>query len=95
MDVVAVRTMAQALQAADRQIGGGRLYPSVLRYLHAEIAPALVDPRGDDRSGELFAAAASLTEMAGWMAHDGGQDGWRMTVGRTAPRTAISLVLTG
>ncbi len=74
IDVVAVRTMAQALQAADRQIGGGRLYPSVLRYLHAEIAPALVDPRGDDGSGELFAAAASLTEIAGWMAHDGGLD---------------------
>lgn len=74
IDVVAVRTMAQALQAADRQVGGGRLYPSVLRYLRAEIAPALVDSRGDDGRGELFAAAASLTEIAGWMAHDGGQD---------------------
>lgn len=74
IEVVAVRAMAQALQAADRQIGGGRLYPSVLRYLHAEIAPALVDSQSDNRPGELFAAAASLTEIAGWMAHDGGQD---------------------
>jgi len=74
VDVVAMRTMVHALQAADRQVGGGRLYPMVVRYLHAEVAPALVDARADADSGELFAAAAAVTDIAGWMAHDGGQD---------------------
>lgn len=72
-DVEALRAMARAFQTADRQVGGGRLYPALLRFLHTEVAPALIDP-GSDGSGELFAAAASLTEIAGWMAHDSGAD---------------------
>jgi len=74
VDVMALRAMAQAFQIVDRQVGGGRLYPAVLRFLHTEIAPTLVDPRGVE-CDELFAAAASLTELAGWMAHDCGVDG--------------------
>ncbi len=72
-DVETLRAMAHAFHTADRQVGGGRLYPGLLRFLHTEIAPALIGPRGAD-SGELFAAAASLTEIAGWMAHDSGAD---------------------
>lgn len=72
-DVEALRVMAAAFQTVDRQVGGGRLYPALLRFLHTEIAPALIDPRGEG-SSELFAAAASLTEIAGWMAHDSGTD---------------------
>ncbi|MGH3977698.1 MAG: helix-turn-helix domain-containing protein [Pseudonocardiaceae bacterium] len=73
-DVVAMRTMVHAIQAADRQIGGGRLYPTVVRYLHDEVGPALVDAHSNADTGQLFAAAATLTDIAGWMAHDGGQD---------------------
>ncbi|OLF16395.1 hypothetical protein [Actinophytocola xanthii] len=72
-NVPGIRAIATAFQTADRRLGGGALYGSVLRYLTTEIGPRLVDAEGPAGS-ELFAAAASLTEIAGWMAHDGGDD---------------------
>lgn len=56
---------------ADRQTGGGRLYGAVVRHLADQPAPRLVDT---ESGPQVFAAAAALTEMAGWMAHDSGQD---------------------
>ena len=70
-------TFASAMhsfRAAGKQVGGGHLYATVVRYLHTEVAPKLfgID---DDSDGKLaFTAAAALTEMAGWMAHDAGRD---------------------
>jgi transcriptional regulator with XRE-family HTH domain len=64
----------RSFRAADRQVGGGYLYATVMRYLHVEVAPQLF---GDGQGGEgpaAFAAAGALTEMCGWMAHDAGQD---------------------
>jgi transcriptional regulator with XRE-family HTH domain len=63
----------RAFRAADKQVGGGHLYRTVVTYLHSEVGPRLF---GGDGSGNqsLFAAAAGLTEMAGWMAHDAGRD---------------------
>ena len=61
-----------AFRTADRQAGGGRLYNAVVRHLHDNIGPRLVDADG---TSQVFAVAAVLTEMAGWMAHDSGQDG--------------------
>ncbi|MQA79570.1 MAG: hypothetical protein GEV10_14015 [Streptosporangiales bacterium] len=69
-DLPAIRAVSASLQAADRQLGGGHLYPSVVAYLRTEIAPQLAEPGGTD----LFAAAASFSEIAGWMSHDGGLD---------------------
>lgn len=66
---------AQKLQIADRRIGGGALYPSVAHYLTHEIAPQLVTPARGVSVPRLFAAAASITAIAGWMAHDSGEDG--------------------
>ena len=66
--------MVGAFQTADAQVGGGVLYGQVLRYLHAEIGPALVDPTPGTGSGHLFAAGCAITELAGWMAHDAGRD---------------------
>ncbi len=60
-----------AFRQADRQAGGGRLYSAVVQHLRVNVAPRLID--GTTGSG-VFAAAAALTEMAGWMAHDSGQD---------------------
>lgn len=60
-----------AFRAADRQTGGGRLYQAVVHHLGAQVAPRLVAANGGPH---VFAAAAALTEMAGWMAHDSGQD---------------------
>ncbi|MGW4624586.1 XRE family transcriptional regulator [Streptomyces rubiginosohelvolus] len=61
-----------AFRTADRQTGGGRLYQAVVQHLSTRIAPRLV---AADGGPHVFAAAAALTEMAGWMAHDCGQDG--------------------
>ncbi|MGW2899884.1 XRE family transcriptional regulator [Streptomyces sp. NPDC001212] len=58
-------------RSADRQTGGGRLYGAVVRHLSDRVAPRLVDISSGP---QVFAAAAALTEMAGWMAHDSGHD---------------------
>ncbi|MFD7059787.1 tetratricopeptide repeat protein [Streptomyces sp. NPDC059906] len=58
-------------RSADRQTGGSRLYGAVVRHLSDRVAPRLV---GIGSSPQVFAAAAALTEMAGWMAHDSGHD---------------------
>ncbi|MEO6085340.1 MAG: hypothetical protein ABIQ18_19705 [Umezawaea sp.] len=71
--VVAIRSMSQAFQAADRRVGGGVLYQQVHRFLQTEVAPLLLAPDSGP-GGAVFAAAASMTECAGWMAHDGGHD---------------------
>lgn len=72
-EVVAIRAMSCAFQVADRQVGGGVLYDQLVRYLNTEIGPRLLD--ADGTSGPaLFTAASSITEIAGWMAHDCGQD---------------------
>jgi 8-oxo-dGTP pyrophosphatase MutT (NUDIX family)/transcriptional regulator with XRE-family HTH domain len=64
----------EAFRSADRQIGGGHLYASVVRYLQADLGPRLFGTMRDGSGAQLFCAAAGLTDMAGWMAHDGGQD---------------------
>jgi hypothetical protein len=73
-DVTAIRAMSDAFRTADRRLGGGVLFGSVTRYLNAEVAPLLLTSTNQGRDAELFTAAASLTEAAGWMAHDGGRD---------------------
>ncbi|ADP78953.1 helix-turn-helix transcriptional regulator [Pseudofrankia inefficax] len=63
-----IRSAALAFRAADRQLGSGRLYPVVVRFLQTEVAPHLV---GDQYPpSAIFSAAASLTDMAGWLAYD-------------------------
>jgi hypothetical protein len=62
-----------SLRAADRQIGGGYLYATVANYLQHHIASRLFGDGDSDEHG-VFVAAAGLTEMAGWMAHDAGCD---------------------
>ncbi|WP_158851160.1 helix-turn-helix domain-containing protein [Saccharothrix deserti] len=75
-DVVeSIHATTQEFQVADRRMGGGALYPSIAHYLTAEVAPQLLSPSGGVSVPRLFAAAASVTEIAGWMAHDSGEDG--------------------
>jgi tetratricopeptide (TPR) repeat protein len=64
----------QSFRAADRQVGGGHLYATVVKYLHTEMAPRLFGGELDGDAQLVFTAAAALTEMAGWMAHDAGRD---------------------
>lgn len=70
--VAAIRLMAGSFQTVDRRLGGGQLYATVLAYLHTEVARALFTAR---EGSQVFAAAAAMTEITGWMAHDGGHDG--------------------
>jgi Helix-turn-helix domain len=64
-----IEEVMQAFRDADRQVGGGYVYGAVVRYLEREIGPQLFGGTSD-----VFCAAAALTEMAGWMAHDAGDD---------------------
>jgi hypothetical protein len=64
----------QGFRAADQKVGGGHLYATVVSYLHTQVAPRLFGVGGDSDGRGLYTAAAGLTEMAGWMAHDAGRD---------------------
>ncbi|WNV84968.1 hypothetical protein [Umezawaea sp. Da 62-37] len=71
--VATIRGVSAAFYIADQQRGGGLLYPHVRRYLQAEVAPLLLDPDSGNAAA-VFSAAASLTECAGWLAHDTGRN---------------------
>jgi transcriptional regulator with XRE-family HTH domain len=60
-----------SFRGADRRVGGGHLYATVLGYLERNIGPHLFSAAD---GAAAFVAAAAFTEMAGWMAHDAGQD---------------------
>lgn len=64
----------ESFRAADRQVGGGHLYATVVKYLNTEVGPRLFGAESGADSQLVFTAAAALTEMAGWMAHDAGRD---------------------
>ncbi|WP_431914172.1 helix-turn-helix domain-containing protein [Micromonospora carbonacea] len=64
----------RSLRLADRRVGGGHLYATVTAYLAGRVAEPV--PGGASTPGKAaLAAAASLNEMAGWMAHDSGAAG--------------------
>jgi len=75
-DIEAFREVTQTFLRLDNLFGGGRARPTVVHYLHDEVAPLLSDGRYTEPIGqELFAAAAELTRLAGWMAYDLEQHG--------------------
>ncbi|MEO3752538.1 helix-turn-helix transcriptional regulator [Streptomyces sp. B6B3] len=73
-DMRSDRTAMDSFRMADRQLGGGHLYGSVMHYLNSQVAPRIFGADSVNSAPETFLAAAALTEMAGWMAHDSGQD---------------------
>ncbi|MGY4963630.1 hypothetical protein [Streptomyces sp. 900105245] len=65
----------ESFRLADRQLGGGHVYRSVVHYLTTVVAPGLFGSTESGENGEgVFGAAVVLTEMAAWMAHDAGRD---------------------
>jgi hypothetical protein len=75
-DVEAIREVTRTFLRLDNLFGGGRARPTVVRYLHDEVAPLLREGQySEPVSRELFAAAAELTRLAGWMAYDLEQHG--------------------
>ncbi|HEU5031966.1 MAG TPA: helix-turn-helix domain-containing protein [Spirillospora sp.] len=67
-------TTLHAFRAADRQVGGGHLYPTVTSYLQSALAPRLFGSQTNRGRTSIFTAAGGFTEMAGWMAHDAGHN---------------------
>ncbi|MER7688145.1 hypothetical protein [Streptomyces sp. NPDC097610] len=68
-------TAMESFRLADRQLGGGHVYRSVVHYLNTVVAPSLFSAADSSEDGEIaFGAAVVLTEMAAWMAHDAGRD---------------------
>ncbi|WFE32603.1 hypothetical protein [Micromonospora sp. WMMD975] len=61
--------LIRALRSADRQIGGKNLYGAALTHIAAFSGSARQSPA---IPRQMLRAAASLHEMAGWMAHDSG-----------------------
>ena len=82
----------QSLRAADSQLGGGYLYATVASYLQRNVGPRLLGGGlVDGEEAGVFTAAAAMTEMAGWMAHDAGRD----TLAEGHFRRALSLAHAG
>ncbi|MDI6099933.1 hypothetical protein QLQ12_15135 [Actinoplanes sp. NEAU-A12] len=62
------------MRRSDREIGGASLYEPVSSYLHRTVAPRVFGFAPGPEGRTTLAAAATLTDMAGWMAHESGQD---------------------
>lgn len=75
-DVAAVEAMTQDFRRLDNLYGGGHVRSAVVGFLHADVGPLLREGRYDEATGRsLFAAAAQLTHLAGWMAYDAEEHG--------------------
>ncbi|MCA1227937.1 MULTISPECIES: hypothetical protein [unclassified Saccharopolyspora] len=69
--VDSIRVVSASFQSADRRVGGGTLYETVRHYFTTAVLPLV---REEPRQAEVLSAAASVVELAGWMAHDSGGD---------------------
>jgi len=70
-DVEEIREATGAFRVLDNRLGGGRIRPTVVDYLHTDIAPLLRQGRcTEEVRRHLFSAAAELTQLAGWQAYD-------------------------
>ncbi|MQS07888.1 transcriptional regulator [Streptomyces alkaliphilus] len=74
-DVEAVRATSAALVELDRRWGSGHVRPLVVHYLGTVVAGLLSGSYREEVGRELFAVAARLTELAGYMAVDTGLPG--------------------
>ncbi|MFI9644381.1 hypothetical protein ACIG87_30760 [Micromonospora sp. NPDC051925] len=59
----------------DHLHGGGYALPWLTQYLDTEVAPLLRGRYTNAVGADLFVVAATLTDMAGWMAMDAGHQG--------------------
>lgn len=74
-DVAAVRATTKALTDLDHRFGSGHVRPVVVHYLNSVVSGLLAGSYRESTGRQLFAAAARLTELAGYMAVDTGQPG--------------------
>ncbi|GAB2690386.1 hypothetical protein [Nocardia thraciensis] len=69
-DVDSLRTMTAAFRDLDNKVGGGRVRPTIVQYLHSSVGPLLRGNYAEAVGRQLFAASAELTKLAGWAAYD-------------------------
>jgi len=69
-DVDAVRTMTAAFRDLDNKVGGGKVRPTIVQYLHSSVAPLLRGSYAEPVGRQLFTTTAELTKLAGWAAYD-------------------------
>jgi hypothetical protein len=75
-DIDTIHRVTSTFRALDNKHGGGHIRETVVRFLDAEVAALLRHGRFDESTGAaLLSAAAELTQLAGWAAHDSGLDG--------------------
>lgn len=74
-DVEVVRATTAALSDLDHRYGSGHVRAVVVHYLNSVVSGLLGGSYREEVGRELFAAAARLTELAGYMAVDTGQSG--------------------
>ncbi len=67
-----IREMTQVFRRLDNRYGGGHSRSVVTSYLNSTVAPLLQESTTGGGRSELFAAAAELHHLAGWMAYDTG-----------------------
>lgn len=71
VDVREIREATSAFRVLDNRLGGGRIRPTVVEYLHTDISPLLRDGRCTEVVRQhLFSSAAELAQLAGWQAYD-------------------------
>ncbi|MFL6115570.1 MAG: transcriptional regulator [Catenulispora sp.] len=74
-DVAAVRAATDAFRTLDHRFGGGHVRVVAVRYLDGVVAEMLRGTYPERIGRQLFAAAAALTELAGYLACDSGRLG--------------------
>ena len=83
-----IREMTQVFRRLDNRYGGGHSRSVVTSYLNSTVTPLLKENSATSRGrSELFAAAAELHHLAGWMTYDTGQH----AAGHTHLRHALRL----
>jgi len=74
-DVDVLWTMCTAFADADHQLGGGYARDTLMHYAGATVTPLLRSSYTDHIGRQLFAAAARLCDVAGFMCFDSGRQG--------------------
>ncbi|MEV4235399.1 MULTISPECIES: hypothetical protein [unclassified Nocardia] len=62
--------MSAAFRDLDNKVGGGKVRPTIVQYLHSSVAPLLRGNYAEQIGRQLFATTAELTKLAGWAAYD-------------------------
>lgn len=74
-DVQRINEARQAFAQMDHQFGAGLVRPTVVDYLHNQVAPLLRGRYSAKVGADLMSATASMTGLAGWQAYDLGREG--------------------